>query len=90
MQRRAEPQRHREHQITFARGTVAPALAAVGLGVGVILAMINFPTLIGGSPLLANTMIVVSYAVFAAGVATAFVLKKRRPDIYARIGRQES
>jgi amino acid transporter len=82
--------RHREHRVTLARGTVAPAVAAVGLGIGVILAMINFPVLIGGSQALANSMLAVAYGVFAAGVVTAFVLRRRRPDIYARIGRQEA
>jgi amino acid transporter len=81
--------RHRQHKVTFLRGTLAPAVAAAGLGIGLVLAMMNFPILIGGSQLLANSILAFCYAIFAAGIVTAVVLRRRRPDVYARIGRQE-
>ncbi|WP_263399574.1 amino acid permease [Saccharopolyspora pogona] len=81
--------RHREHAVSFFRSTVAPAVALLALGTGVVLGMLHFPTLISGSRLLADSILAVSYGVFVAGIVTAVVLKKRRPDVYARIGRQE-
>lgn len=66
---------------------VAPALAAVGLMIMVVLGIQNFPVLIGGSVELANFMLIASAAVFVMGVAYAYCLKRHEPDVFQRIGR---
>lgn len=67
---------------------ICPILAAAGLGIGLVLAAINFPMLVGGSDLLATILIAVEGGVFVLGFATAVVYKRRKPECYSRIGRQ--
>jgi hypothetical protein len=67
---------------------ICPIVAAVGLGSGVVLAVSNFPLLIGGSTTLATVLMVVMLAIFSFGVVLAIVYRRTKPDVYARIGRQ--
>ncbi|MET4538654.1 amino acid transporter [Arthrobacter bambusae] len=67
---------------------IAPSLAFLALAVMVVLSIINFPSLIGGSQLLANIMLLSSLLVFVIGVVTAEVLRRKNPNVYQRIGRQ--
>jgi len=70
------------------RRLIAPALAAVLLGVIVVLAVLHYATLLGvpsGSP--AAWALPSSYAAVAAGgLGWALVLRARRPTVYATIG----
>jgi amino acid transporter len=70
------------------RRLIAPALAAVLLGVIVVLAVLHYATLLGvpsGSP--AAWALPSSYAAVAAGgLGWALVLRARRPAVYATIG----
>ncbi|NKX54688.1 hypothetical protein [Arthrobacter mobilis] len=66
----------------------APLLAFLALSVMVVLGIINFPSLIGVSQLLANIMLLSSLFIFVAGVITAGMLRRKNPDVYQRIGRQ--
>ncbi len=70
------------------RRLIAPALAAVLLGVIVVLAVQHYATLLGvppGSP--AAWALPASYAAVAvAGLGWALVLRSRRPQVYAAIG----
>jgi amino acid transporter len=70
------------------RRLVAPALAAVLLGVIVVLAVLHYATLLGvppGSP--AAWALPASYAAVAvAGLGWGLVLRSRRPKVYATIG----
>jgi amino acid transporter len=70
------------------RRLFAPALAAVLLGVIVVLAVLHYATLLGvpsGSP--AAWALPASYAAVAvAGLGWGLVLKVRRPQVYATIG----
>ncbi len=68
-------------------GLIAPGLATLGLGVVIALSFANFNLLLGTPTGLSVLFILLIAAVFSAGVATAFYLKKNRPDVYARIGR---
>ena len=70
------------------RRLAAPAIAAVLLGVIVVLAVQNYAALLGTSPGdPAAWMLPASYAVIAVtGVAWGLVLRARRPDVYADIG----
>lgn len=75
------------HSSTWAT-VVCPAIAFIGLISCLVLAILNFDLLIGGSRGLANLILVLTVAVFLGGVVLARTLKRNRPDVYARIGRQ--
>lgn len=81
--------RLREPGVTLWNRLIAPALAIVGLGVALFLSTQNFALLIDGSQSLANAMFGLVYGVFVVGVVMAWIYRKKRPDVYARIGRQE-
>ncbi|MCA4134830.1 APC family permease [Arthrobacter sp. M4] len=66
----------------------APLLAFLAMTGMVILGIYNFPSLIGGSDLLSSIMLLSSLAIFVAGIGTAEVLRRKKPHVYARIGRQ--
>jgi amino acid transporter len=70
------------------RRLIAPALAAVLLGVIVVLAVLHYATLLGvppGSP--AAWALPASYAAVAVlGLGWGLVLRSRRPQVYATIG----
>jgi amino acid transporter len=68
---------------------VAPAVSCLFLGVITYLAIANYSELIAGSTLLTVIFMSFTFALFLFGVIYAFVLRKRRPDVYARIGRQK-
>ena len=67
---------------------IAPVLATLSLGFVIVLAMTNFPTLIGGSDRLALLLQVLTWGVLAAGIALALIYRRRNPAVYERIGRQ--
>ncbi|MEV6986984.1 APC family permease [Sphaerisporangium sp. NPDC051017] len=69
--------------------TVAPVLAAVGIGVVAVLAVINYSDLLGGSGFVTSFCLVFTFALFVIGMVVARVLRDRRPEVYQRIGRQE-
>ncbi|MGV9869322.1 APC family permease [Rhodococcus koreensis] len=67
---------------------IAPALSVLSLGTVLYLATSNFTTMTGGSLGAAISLQVVLWAVFAVGMILALVYRRRRPDVYSRIGRQ--
>lgn len=67
---------------------VAPVLAIVGLGAALCLSFSHFALVTGGDRGIAITLQAVIWAVFAAGVVLALVFRVKRPETYARIGRQ--
>lgn len=71
------------------RTVVAPVLAAIGLGGVVYLAMANFSDLIGGTGIIATLFLVFTFALPVAGIALAYYLKAKKPEVYQRIGRQQ-
>ncbi len=75
-----------EHTTVWHR-TIAPILSAIGLGVATWLATTNF-TLLIGSDSLTTPLFVLIAVVALLGIVIALVLRTRRPDIYAKIGRQ--
>lgn len=70
------------------RTLAAPALAVVGLGGIVYLAVINYSDLLGDSGLITTLFLVVTFALPVVGYLYARVLLSKRPDVYQRIGRQ--
>ena len=55
----------------------------------VYLSATNFVALTGGYTLTAIVLQVVIWALFGAGIALALFYKAMRPNVYARIGRQQ-
>lgn len=80
--------RGRIDDLTRWHTVIAPALATVALGAALYLAFTNFVLLTGGNRGTAVTLQVIVWAVFLAGLVLALVFRSRRPDVYARIGRQ--
>ncbi|MEV8547222.1 APC family permease [Streptomyces sp. NPDC051572] len=80
--------KHRPEHTTVWHRLIAPLLAIAGLGISAWLATTNFKLLISGSGDLSAALLALILATALFGVATALVLRTRRPDIYARIGRQ--
>jgi amino acid transporter len=76
------------HVESFLRRVVLPAVAMIGVGATLILALFNFSLLTGGSAALSVGSIVLGVIIFAAGVVLAGVYRRTRPAIYTRIGRQ--
>ncbi|WP_053385654.1 APC family permease [Leucobacter japonicus] len=71
------------------KSLVAPAISAVFLGVVTVVAIANFPELVGGSGAITVIFMGLTFALFIGGFLYARVLRTRRPDIYARLGRQK-
>jgi amino acid transporter len=70
------------------RTIAAPALAAIGLGGVVYLAVINYSDLLGDSGLITTLFLVITFALPVAGYLYARALRGKNPDVYQRIGRQ--
>lgn len=68
---------------------IAPVLSVIGFTVAIVLATLNLDALLGGSRELSLTMLAVTYGLGIVGVVVATALRSRRPETYARIGRQE-
>ncbi|MFE5702293.1 APC family permease [Rhodococcus koreensis] len=67
---------------------IAPGLTFVGLGVALYLATTNIDLLITAGDGVVASLLGTLYGVVVAGVLLAIFLKRRRPETYARIGRQ--
>jgi amino acid transporter len=78
----------KEHTATLWQSLIAPALAMVGLGAVLYLAVTNRTSIIGSTRAAANTALVAIVVIAAAGAALAAVYRTRRPAVYAKIGRQ--
>jgi amino acid transporter len=76
------------------RGGVAPAIAALVVFVYacviLYLATANFDIISGATGTLKIVLLVFMYAVVIAGALMALFFRRRKPEIYARIGRQET
>jgi amino acid transporter len=68
---------------------IAPALAALGLTWVIVLALVNANAFMASTTSLSIFFIAGMVVVFSAGVGMAFYLKAKRPDVYARLGRQK-
>lgn len=67
----------------------SPVIAGIGFIGALILATQNAAFLVGGSKSAATILIVFFFATVVVGVVYALALKSTRPDVYARIGRQD-
>ncbi|MFF1880111.1 APC family permease [Pseudarthrobacter sp. NPDC058196] len=69
---------------------VATGISTVFLVIALVLATTNFELIIGTEGTLTWLILAVILGVIGTGMVTAAVYKKRRPDIYARIGRDDA
>ncbi|WP_120519866.1 APC family permease [Arthrobacter celericrescens] len=68
---------------------VAPIVSVIFLGLITYLAIANYPELIGGSTVMTAIFMTFTFALFFGGIVYACFLRSKRPDVYARLGRQE-
>lgn len=68
---------------------IAPVIAAIGLGFVTYLAIANYAELIGDAGATTVVFLIITFALPVLGALYAMVLKKRKPDVYQRIGRQQ-
>jgi amino acid transporter len=81
--------RNPQPEISVLKTTVAPAISIVSFGVVLYLATTNMDLISGLTGGLAVSLVVLTYLVIVAGVVTAAVLRRTRPEAFNRIGRQE-
>ena len=68
---------------------VAPIVSVIFLGLITSLAIANYPELIGGSAVMTAIFMTFTFALFFGGIVYAYFLRSKRPDVYARLGRQK-
>jgi amino acid transporter len=78
-----------EHGLGKWKTLYSPVISGVGFIVALVLATQNASFLVGGSKAAATVLIAFFFAMVALGVVYAAALKSKRPDVYARIGRQD-
>lgn len=81
--------KNREPGDSLWKTTIAPVIAALGLAVVAVLAVVNYSELIGDTGMITMTFLVFTFGLPVAGVIVALVLRARKPDVYQRIGRQK-
>ncbi|PRY08935.1 APC family permease [Kineococcus rhizosphaerae] len=69
--------------------TIAPVIAALGLVGALALASANLGTMVGGNQALASGLMMLFYTCLVVGVVYALILRRRSPEVYQRIGRQD-
>jgi amino acid transporter len=79
----------REHGASLWKSVIAPALASAGLLVAFVLATQNVAAMIGGNQGLAHLLVGLFVGLLILGVVVALVLRRKRPQVYRRIGRQD-
>jgi amino acid transporter len=78
-----------EHEANAFQSIVSPVLAFGGLAGILYLAAKNMGAVIGGTPGQGTAALLIGIAIIAAGVILALVLRSSRPEVYARIGKQD-
>lgn len=78
------------HSVNIWVAVVAPTVSLVAMSVLLIVAIMNFSTLTGGSGAFAVVLQAAVWGSGVIGVALALFYRAKRPDIYARIGRRDS
>lgn len=68
---------------------VSPSVAAVGFGGITYLAVVNYSDLLGDSGVITAVFLVATFGIPVVGYLYAGVLRRKKPDVYQRIGRQQ-
>ncbi|MFJ4210913.1 hypothetical protein ACIPY2_20860, partial [Paenarthrobacter sp. NPDC089675] len=67
---------------------IAPAAALIGIGLTLAIATTNLEALFGNTGPAVFILLSYFYGLVVAGIITALILKRNKPDTYALIGRQ--
>ncbi|MFJ4210755.1 hypothetical protein ACIPY2_20045, partial [Paenarthrobacter sp. NPDC089675] len=67
---------------------IAPAAALIGIGLTLAIATTNLEALFGNTGPAVFILLSYFYGLVIAGIITALILKRNKPDTYALIGRQ--
>ena len=67
---------------------IAPSVSAVSMAAVIYLATTNFTTMTGGSMESAVILQIILWGTYILGIILAHVYKSKRPEVFARIGRQ--
>jgi amino acid transporter len=78
-----------DHGLGTWKTLISPVIAGIGFAGALVLATKNAAFLVGGSQSAATVLIVIFFATVAVGVVYALALRRTKPDVYARIGRQD-
>ncbi|MDV3126012.1 APC family permease [Mycobacterium sp. 21AC1] len=81
--------RRGSHSVNVWVSVVAPAASLVAMSVLLIVGIMNFSTLTGGSGALAVILQAVVWGSGLTGIALGIFYRAKRPDIFARIGRRD-
>jgi amino acid transporter len=81
--------RNASNDVNVFKRLIAPLIAIIGLVVALVIATQNVDIMIGGSKELAASLVGLFVALIVTGVIVALVLRKTKPNVYERIGRQD-
>ncbi|WP_166904063.1 APC family permease [Mycobacterium sp. DL440] len=77
------------HSVNVWVAVVAPTVSMVGMGILLVVAIMNFSTLTGGSGVLAIVLQATVWGTGLVGIVLALGYRWKRPEIHARIGRRD-
>ena len=80
--------RRKPEGTTIWHRVIAPAAALIGIGLTLAIATTNLEALFGNTGPAVFILLSYFYGLVVAGIITALILKRNKPDIYALIGRQ--
>lgn len=80
---------HRRSEGSIIKPVVACSLAAGILAVALYLATVNFELITGATGVFSTVLLLLIYGIVAAGMVMASIYRRKRPEVYARIGRDE-
>lgn len=81
--------RHRRTEDAVIKPIIASGLAFVIMCIAIYLATVNIELITGATGTVSVVLLVCIYAIVATGMIMAAIYRRRRPDVYARIGRDE-
>jgi amino acid transporter len=81
---------HRNSGESIVRPVAACGLAAVILCVALYLATVNFELITGATGVFSIVLLLLIYGIIAAGMTMALIYRRQRPEVYARIGRDDA
>jgi uncharacterized membrane protein len=82
--------RHRDTEASIAKPVAASALAFVILCIALYLATVNFELITGATGALTVVLLLLIYGLVVAGMVMASIYRRKRPEVYARIGRDDA
>jgi amino acid transporter len=82
--------RNRDTEASITKPVAASVLAFVILCVALYLATVNFELITGATGIFSIVLLLLIYGLVVAGMVMASIYRKRRPEVYARIGRDDA